>query len=113
MFQIIYSSESSTPMQLDDLEDVLEHARASNAAKGITGALVYVDGMFLQILEGNRVKVQQLIIEIYWRDLRHEAVKVLQERGDHCPGLLVGKWPTSAPHPAGGRMGRPGFSGWC
>ena len=84
MFQIIYSSESSTPMQLDDLEDILEHARASNAAKGITGALVYVDGMFLQILEGNRVKVQQLMVKIL-RDLRHEAVKVLQEREIAAP----------------------------
>lgn len=78
VYQIIYSSESSTPMQSEDLEDILEHARIRNAMEGITGALVYADGVFLQILEGDRVKVQELMIKIL-RDLRHETVTVLRE----------------------------------
>lgn len=76
-YQIIYSSVSSTPMQLEDLEDILEHAQGSNASSGITGALVYVDGYFLQILEGERDGVQELMERIS-RDLRHETVSVLQ-----------------------------------
>lgn len=78
IYQVIYSSESSTPMQLDDLEDILEHARIWNATVGITGALVYADGVFLQILEGDRVKVQELMVRILG-DLRHETVTVLRE----------------------------------
>ena len=57
-YQIIYSSESSTPMQADDLEYLLAHARRHNAAKEITGALVYADGVFLQILEGDSASVR-------------------------------------------------------
>lgn len=75
-YQIIYSSVSSTPMQQDDLEDILEHAQSHNAAEGITGALVYTDGHFMQILEGERSTVEQLMRRIA-KDLRHENVAVL------------------------------------
>ena len=76
-YQIIYSSESSTPMQLEELDELLEHARSSNSGKGITGALVYVDGIFLQILEGERHSLQELMKKIY-DDVRHETVTVLK-----------------------------------
>lgn len=89
IYQIIYSSESSTPMQLDDLEDILEHARIWNATKGITGALVYADGVFLQILEGDRVEVQELMVKILG-DLRHETVTVLREC--ELPCAVFGGW---------------------
>lgn len=82
-YQIIYSSESATPMQVDDLEDILEQARCSNAEKGITGALVYVEGIFLQILEGDRVSLQDLMSRIA-RDVRHETVTVLREAEVPC-----------------------------
>jgi len=77
-YQIIYSSESATPMQMDDLEEILEHARSSNATNGITGALVYVDGVFLQILEGEIASLQKLMARIA-KDVRHETVTVLKE----------------------------------
>jgi hypothetical protein len=77
-YQIIYSSKSATPMQRDELEELLEHARSSNAEKGITGALVYVDGVFLQILEGEPEAVQELMGKIS-KDFRHETVIVLKE----------------------------------
>jgi hypothetical protein len=77
-YQIIYASDSSIPMQADDLEDLLEQARERNARRGITGALVYVDGVFLQILEGEAATIKALMAKIAI-DLRHEAVTVLQE----------------------------------
>lgn len=77
-FRIIYSSASSTPMQLDELEDLLEQAQANNPSQRITGALVYADGFFLQILEGERARVEELM-QIIARDLRHEKVRVLYE----------------------------------
>lgn len=65
-------------MRMNDLEDILEHARSSNAKKGITGALVYVDGVFLQILEGDTEVVKELMTKIS-RDVRHETVTVLKQ----------------------------------
>lgn len=63
-------------MQLEDLEDILEQAQNNNAAQRVTGALVYADGYFLQILEGEKVRVEELM-QIICRDLRHEKVRVL------------------------------------
>jgi len=77
-YQLIYSSVSSTPMQLEELEDLLEQAQGNNAIHGITGALVYADGFFMQILEGERASVERLMERIS-RDLRHETLLILQE----------------------------------
>ena len=78
-YQIIYSSKSATPMQMDDLEEILESARESNTNAGITGALVYVDGFFLQILEGEARAVETLMARIA-KDVRLETVTVLGQR---------------------------------
>jgi hypothetical protein len=88
-YQIIYSSEAATPMQTDDLQELLEHSRRSNGAKGITGALIYAEGMFLQILEGDKVRLQGLMTKIR-RDLRHESVFVLRE--GEVPAAIFGSW---------------------
>lgn len=88
-YQIIYSSVSSTPMQLDELEDLLEHAQDTNEVDGITGALVYADGHFLQILEGDRSAVERLMMRIS-KDLRHETIVVLQA-GD-IPAATFPDW---------------------
>lgn len=85
-YQLIYSSFSSMPMQLDDLEDILEDAQYNNETDGITGALVYVDGHFLQILEGERGRVEQLMRRIA-KDLRHETVVVLQQGDVAAPAF--------------------------
>jgi hypothetical protein len=89
IYQIIYSSEAATPMQTDDLQELLDHARRSNAAKGITGALVYAEGIFLQILEGDKVLLLDLMAKIR-RDVRHESVLVLRE--SEVPTAIFGSW---------------------
>ena len=88
-YHIIYSSEAATPMQTDDLQELLDHARRSNAAKGITGALVYAERIFLQILEGDKVLLQDLMAKIR-RDVRHESVFVLRE--GEVPTAIFGRW---------------------
>lgn len=88
-YQIIYSSSSTTPMQMDDLEDILESARESNAEAGISGALVYVDGHFLQILEGEAEALAHLMGRIA-RDVRHEAVTVLRQT--EVPAAMFSDW---------------------
>lgn len=65
-------------MQTDDLESMLQQARANNAAAGVTGALIYVDGVFLQILEGEQATLRGLMARIS-KDVRHETVTVLKE----------------------------------
>jgi len=88
-YQIVYSSDATTPMQAEDLEDILQYARKNNAEKGITGALVYIDGVFLQVLEGDATELATLMAKIA-KDVRHETVSVLQE--GEVPAALFGEW---------------------
>ena len=76
-------------MQMEDLEEILEQARRSNGSKGITGALVYVDGVFLQILEGDPEAVQELMARISG-DVRHETVTVLKQ--GIVPAAIFSDW---------------------
>ena len=75
--QLIYTSVASTPMQLEALDDILEQAQVNNERQAITGALVYMDGYFLQVIEGEQASVERLMQKIS-RDVRHGAVAVLQ-----------------------------------
>ena len=77
-FQIMYSSQAKEPMTVGDLEKILIDARAGNEARGVTGALVYVDGVFFQILEGEEAVVRNLMAHIA-SDTRHQSVKVFHE----------------------------------
>jgi hypothetical protein len=65
-------------MQTEELQELLDHSRLSNAAKGISGALVYAERIFLQILEGDKAVLHDLMAKIR-QDVRHEEVCVLQE----------------------------------
>jgi len=72
-YQLIYSSQAARAMSVSDLEGILVHARRDNARRGITGALVYVDGVFVQVLEGAKDTVLGLMDSIR-RDPRHTSV---------------------------------------
>jgi len=77
-YQLIYSSQATKPLSMEDLERILVDARQGNEARNVTGALVYVDGAFLQLLEGEKETVLALLQSIS-RDSRHGAVNVLHQ----------------------------------
>lgn len=76
-------------MQSVDLEELLEQSRRSNSRTGTTGALVYAEGIFLQVLEGDPVVVKALMEKISL-DVRHESVTVLRE--SEIPQPLFASW---------------------
>jgi hypothetical protein len=77
-YQIIYSSQATVPMSLADLEEILADARAGNERRQVTGVLVYVEGVFMQILEGEEDVLRSLMHSIAI-DTRHTDVKVFHE----------------------------------
>jgi hypothetical protein len=88
-YQVIYSSQATRPLSLEELEEILVDARAGNEARHITGALVYVDGVFVQILEGEKDAVLGLMRSI-GGDTRHASVKVFHEAEVESP--TFGSW---------------------
>lgn len=79
LFRLIYISGETNRFTRQDLEGLLEAARAKNAKLGITGLLLYRNGNFMQVLEGGEPEVRALFEEIRG-DTRHRRVlAVVQE----------------------------------
>lgn len=69
----IYASKAAAGFSEAQLPQLLQNARANNAAAGLTGMLLYVDGNFFQVLEGEPASVARIFARIC-SDARHERV---------------------------------------
>lgn len=78
MIKVIYASAASRKIHAHELAKLLQDARKKNKPQNITGILLYHDGSFLQILEGERDVVETLVARIK-DDSRHHSFKLLLE----------------------------------
>jgi len=78
MHQLVYVSSASANLSEDDLKDIVRRARKANKVLGVSGMLIYLDGHFLQVLEGPADRVQALYARIE-NDPHHTGAKVLIE----------------------------------
>jgi hypothetical protein len=69
----IYASAAAPGLTAADLRDLVETSRHNNERLGISGILLYVEGSFFQVLEGNGSVVAPLYAAIQ-RDLRHTNI---------------------------------------
>jgi hypothetical protein len=76
MFHLVYASSASQLFTTPQLEALLDQARQSNTKLDVTGMLLYKDGNFMQVLEGEQEVVMKLAGHIE-EDLRHKGVLVL------------------------------------
>lgn len=76
----IYASKASALFQEHAIPTLLAAARQNNAARGITGMLLYVEGNFFQVLEGKESAVAEVFDRIR-NDPRHGRVtQIIRER---------------------------------
>ena len=78
LYQIIYASAATRPIEEDELLMMLKHAREKNKQLGITGMLLHCDGSFIQALEGPKDQVMNMLGTIR-QDSRHSRIAVLFE----------------------------------
>lgn len=78
MYQLNYRSQARAGFETEDLDELLSKASSANSALNISGCLIYHNGFFVQILEGNKEDVVQLFEKIV-KDRRHHNVKILSE----------------------------------
>jgi hypothetical protein len=76
LVRLIYASRAAQAVNHESLVALMKQARAYNASAGITGVLIFSDGVFLQLLEGGRNAVSALYNKIT-RDARHHDVVLL------------------------------------
>lgn len=84
MYYIIYVSQAKKPMDVIELEQLLQKSRAWNTSKALTGLLIYrfsaegKSGHFIQMLEGDKSEVRTLY-DMIKTDKRHHTVLILNE----------------------------------
>jgi hypothetical protein len=76
MIHLIYASVASQDFKTDQLTDILQQAREANERVGLTGILLYSDGSFVQVLEGEPSNIDQLYQKLLL-DKRHTQLTVI------------------------------------
>lgn len=79
LYQIVYTSSATRPLSSDELAVILEEARARNEQLDVTGMLLYNDGNFLQVIEGQKATLFELY-DMIRSDRRHTGVITLAEQ---------------------------------
>lgn len=95
MHHLIYLSWATTPFSAHQLQDLLHQARSRNTQLGITGILLYGNGCFMQVLEGEQAIVHQLYEHIKL-DARHRDVTAYADKA--IPQRAFGEWAMAFHH---------------
>jgi hypothetical protein len=89
MRQLLYVSNTESDIALGALDDILTASRRNNELMGITGLLLFIDGGFLQILEGEERAVRELYTRVA-NDPRHRSPRLMLDR--EIPGRAFPDW---------------------
>lgn len=76
MKYIIYVSCETVSFSGEDLKKLLETSRKNNKQLNITGMLLYAEGNFIQVIEGEESAIKALYTKIKM-DERHKAFSIL------------------------------------
>nr|WP_321268167.1 BLUF domain-containing protein [uncultured Sulfurimonas sp.] len=76
MKQIIYTSEATAKVDLEVIDEILDASVGRNKQAGLSGLLVFDGKIFLQCIEGENKKIDELMKRIA-KDDRHTNIKIL------------------------------------
>ncbi len=81
LFRLVYCSRNqirgTSSQVIDEVKKILTSARRNNAQCSVTGALLFNEGLFAQVLEGPLQSVEHTF-ECIQRDTRHTDITVLE-----------------------------------
>ena len=93
LHRLLYSSESvldgAGPQVDQQVASILDRSRARNEAAGLTGALLFASGTFVQVLEGPIAQVEATFERICC-DLRHRRLRLFELVA--CEGRVFKAW---------------------
>jgi hypothetical protein len=76
LLSVVYISTAARGLNPEELEELLKVSRRNNQRDGITGMLLYVEGNFMQAIEGAHDRMRDLYQRLE-RDPRHRDVTKL------------------------------------
>ena len=80
LYQIVYTSIATEPFGTTELTELLKGSVWRNTRAGITGSLLYYDGTFMQVLEGERDAVVALYSKIRHDPRHHHVIPLIHGR---------------------------------
>ena len=76
--QIVYVSSGVRVYTADEVEKIADAGRINNTEHGVTGILLYYNGNFMQLLEGDPASVAETFKRVS-NDFRHSGIIKLQD----------------------------------
>ena len=76
LISVIYASRASEEFHEHEIPELLKQARLANAARELTGMLLYIAGSFVQVLEGEAGMVEA-VFETIRGDKRHQHITLI------------------------------------
>ena len=92
MFSLTYVSSALSAFSARELRTLLEMCISNNRPRGVTGMLLYKDGNFMQVLEGEEKGVRA-VHDIIAADPRHRGLITLLQ--GLTPGRQFPNWSMS------------------
>ena len=77
--QVIYISKAADDFTADGLRQLTQVAARNNRLRDITGALLFIDNCFIQVIEGDESSMSDLIAKIE-KDPRHHNIRIISDR---------------------------------
>lgn len=75
---LLYQSQANDEITPEEIDRIYERSRINNAKAGLTGFLLYEQGVFLQYLEGPRRQLYECVARISG-DTRHTDLQVISD----------------------------------
>ena len=72
----VYCSRASEGVDDVEVDRLIEFSQRRNAARGITGVLVFGNGVFFQWVEGPPTEVQRLVVSLHGDSRHHDIVEL-------------------------------------
>jgi len=89
MRRLIYFSKSTSICLPGDIPDILSVSRDQNLEAAVTGVLIYMDGVFMQVLEGEEAEVYATMNRIK-TDPRHNEIYIFSD--EEIDTRVFGEW---------------------
>ena len=88
--QLVYVSRAAPGIATRDAYDIIRISHNRNSQFGLTGGLLFIDGHFVQVLEGDGFRLRQRYAVIA-ADTRHTDVQLRHTHASAAP-LFPGEW---------------------
>jgi len=76
-YAVTYVSTASRDLNAEEISELLKYSKENNNSRGITGILLFSEGNFFQIIEGEKEKILELYQRIKTDKRHHNLIQIV------------------------------------